>query len=81
MVTLIDAHYFGNELRRARKSARLNLSETANLLHIDRRDLLRFEVGAKVMPPAVVHRLFHFGLVVLKTHAEKPKKKPSAPKE
>ncbi len=76
MVTLIDAHYFGHELRRARKSARLNLSETANLLHIDRRDLLRFEVGAKIMPPAVLHRLFHFGLIVLKKQAEKQGKNP-----
>ncbi len=75
MVTLIDAHYYGNELRRARKSARLNLSETANILNIDRRDLLRFEVGTKILPPAVLHRLFHFGLVTIytrhKQHTEK----------
>ncbi len=63
---LIDCRHIGDALRRGRKSARLNLTECAELLGLKRSDIVRYETGAQPIPYYVLHWLFHFGFLILR---------------
>lgn len=65
-VILIDCRQIGHALRCARKSASLNITATAKMLGVSRRDLLRYETGRLTVPECTLHRLMHFGLLVMR---------------
>ena len=65
MTTPIDASHFGRQLKRARRAARLNLSELSTLLNLPRRDIIRIEMGRQVMPAVPLYRLVYWGLRAL----------------
>lgn len=65
-VILIDARYFGTQLRRARRSARLSRFEFAQMLKISRYDLDKYESGRLVIPESILYRLMSYGIMMLK---------------
>jgi len=63
---LIDCRYIGRALRHGRKSACLSLNECAKTLGVKTSDIVHYETGTQPIPDEVMHRLFHFGFLILR---------------
>ena len=61
MVVLVDAKYFGNLLRKARRENGINTRDTAKMFGIERRKLVHYERGTEVIPESMLSSLFYYG--------------------
>lgn len=64
-VVLIDCKYIGDQLRRARQAGNMRQRIAADMLRISAKDLRRYERGTKVIPDALLQRMFRFGYMML----------------
>ena len=66
MVVLVDAKYFGNLLRNARRKQNLNTSDAAKMFGISRRELIRYEHGTLPISEGVLMSMFYHGFCLLR---------------
>ncbi len=69
IMTLIDARYYGNAMRLARKFLRITTPEAASLLRMPKEQYKRCEIGKEVFPEEVMRRLMNaaFSLLAYKS--------------
>lgn len=66
-VILVDARHVGSQLRNARRSARMNRYDLAQILNISRDTLAKYETGREIIPESILHRIFSQGIIRLKS--------------
>lgn len=66
MTTLIDSKYVGGALCCARRSAAFRRMDAAKLLNTSYQELLRYERGQAIMPPAMLHSLLTLGFMMMR---------------
>ena len=66
MVVLVDAKYFGNILRCARKHQNMKTKDLAKMFHISVRKWHRYERGKEPIPENILMAIFHRGFCMLK---------------
>ncbi|MBQ7185333.1 MAG: helix-turn-helix domain-containing protein [Alphaproteobacteria bacterium] len=71
---LIDAKYFGNALRNARRSQGLNTKSAAKMLGLNPRQLHRLEHGNETIPDGVLCSLFCRGFCMMRCQKTTGKK-------
>ena len=64
-MTLLDARYYGNAMRLARKFLRITTPEAASLLRMPKEQYKRCEIGNEVFPEEVTRRLMNAAITVL----------------
>ncbi len=64
-IILVDAKYFGQYFRTARKMMRLNLGDCAKMLGITRRQALKIENGKLLMPERVIEKIMVNGMAMI----------------
>jgi len=65
MVVLIDAKYFGNMLRNARRKQNIGANDAAKILKISLKELHRYERGLEPIPESILLSMFHHGYCLL----------------
>ncbi len=63
---LIECRHIGHEFQRARKSACIPMRDAAKMLGLDRKTLAKYEGGKLPIPDNMVHRLAHYGYVLMR---------------
>ncbi len=68
-MVLVDAKYYGNAMRLARKFLRITTPEAASLLRMSKEQYKRCEIGKDVFPEDVMRRLMNaaFSLLAYKS--------------
>ena len=66
MVVLVDAKYYGNMLRFARKHQGIKTNDAAKMLKISVKQLRRYERGLELIPESMLMALFHRGFCLLR---------------
>ena len=64
-IVLIDARYFGQILRDARRQVRVRPPEFAKMLKITSHELHNYEKGRVPIPEKIMHRLLSNGILTL----------------
>ena len=70
-VVLIDAHHYGEQLRRARRALNMNTTTASLLLKITIRDLRKYELGRAPIQPDLLCALLHRGLALTQCKTRK----------
>lgn len=70
-IVLIDARVYGQQLRRARRSLRMNKATAAEILKISAHDLYKYEIGRLPIPPDLLCALLHRGLALTQCRTHK----------
>ena len=65
MVVLVDAKYFGNVLRFARKHQCVKVNDVARMFHISVKQWRKYERGIEPIPENILMALFHRGFCML----------------
>ena len=63
-IILIDARHYGAALRRARRTMRMNLTNTAHMLNITTHELHQYETGRQPIPHDLMYVLIQRGLAL-----------------
>jgi len=72
-IVLIDARHYGEQLRRARRTLRMNMENTARMLNITTHELHQYECGRQPIPHDLVFVLMHRGLALSMCRTCNPK--------
>lgn len=64
-VVLVDARYYGDIMRQARKWLKIDSDTAAKILKIDRKEYRKYERGRAVMPRDVYMRLMQSAFSLL----------------
>ncbi len=68
---LIDARYYSEQLRHARRMLHLSALDTAKLLKISVNELHKYELGKRPIPSDLIFVLMHRGLALSMCRAYK----------
>lgn len=74
-IILIDARHYGAQLRRARRTLRINAENAARMLNITTHELHQYECGRKPISHDLIFVLFHRGLALSQCRTLQPIKK------
>ncbi len=64
-MTLIDARYYGEYMRRARQKLKIDTVQAANLLKMTHKDFVMCERGRAVFPSEIIQRLMFAGFSLM----------------
>lgn len=77
MTVLVDAKYFGNMLRSARKHNNMNINDAANMFNkTSIKQFRRYERGPEPIPENILQSLFYHGFCLLRCKRATQKAKP-----
>ena len=67
---LVDAKYYGRNIRNVRERLRVDLTTAAEMLRVSRKEYREFERGHVLLPEPILSRLMYHAFVGLRTKHE-----------
>ena len=64
-IVLVDAKYFGNYLRKARKSMNITRFECSRLFGVSHSELIKIENGKMLMPDKIIQKVMTNGMAMI----------------